>query len=142
MKLKVVLPALLLLGAAAPAMAASESAMHPIAPVLANPEYAPRFNFVKFYFGPQPYPEVAEQLGQLRTIRRTHSGQAELACQRAFAAALIRLAEAAKKEGADALVNVHTAFGQRDEASQDQYVCATGGVMTGMSVYGDAVKLK
>lgn len=142
MKLKVVLPALLVLGAAGPAMAVSDSSMHPIAPVLANAEYAPKFNFVKFYFGPQPYPEVAQKFGPIRTIRRAHSGEAEAACQRAFAAALINLAETARKQGADAVVNVHTAFAQRDEASPDQYVCATGRMMTGMTVYGDAVKLK
>jgi uncharacterized protein YbjQ (UPF0145 family) len=142
MKLTIVLPALLVLGAAAPAMAVSDSSMHPIAPVLANAEYAPKFNFVKFYFGPQPYPEVAQKFGPIRTIRRAHSGDAEAACQRAFAAALINLAETAKKQGADAVVNIHTAFAQRDEASADQYVCATGRMMTGMTVYGDAVKLK
>jgi uncharacterized protein YbjQ (UPF0145 family) len=142
MKLKVVLPALLVLATAAPAMAVSDASMHPIAPVLASAEYAPKFNFVKFYFGSQPYPEVAQKFGPIRTIRRTHSGEAETACQRAFAAGLINLAETARKLGADAVVNVHTAFAQRDEASPDQYVCATGSMMTGMTVYGDAVKLK
>ncbi len=146
MRLKVTIAALLLAAVPlSPAVAlVSPSAMHLIAPVLANKDYAAKLDGVRFYFGAQEHPAVAKSFGKVHTLRRTNGlgKEPEEACQRAFASALILLAEDARKQGADAVINVHSGFAARDEASTTEYVCGTGAVFTGMSLSGEIVKLQ
>jgi hypothetical protein len=144
MKLKLLVPALLILAMPMSAWAASPSSLHEIAPVLDNPEYTPKYFGMKFFFGSQEHPPVAKTFPRLRTIRRAASvgADSEKACQRAFAAGLISLADNAKKQGADAVINIRTAFADKDEASDTQYICGTGALQTGMTLYGDPVKLQ
>jgi hypothetical protein len=123
----------------------SNSSMHAIAAVFANAEYAPKLKTVQFFFADQPHPAVATNFGQAKVLRRANSFGAaapEAACQRAFASALIGLTEAAQKKGGDAVINIHSAFGPKDSASTTDYVCGTGAIVTGMTLYGDVVKLQ
>jgi uncharacterized protein YbjQ (UPF0145 family) len=109
--------------------------------VLANAEFAEKFGKIKFYFGHQHHPG-GKSLGDIKTSGKTNgfNKDGETACQRAMADALIRFATVAQKRGGDAVVDIHTWFGAREEDSDTDYVCGSGAFIARVEIKGTIVR--
>ncbi|MEC5396271.1 hypothetical protein [Uliginosibacterium sp. H1] len=115
----------------------------PLQDVLTGPD-ASKFNGVKLYFGNQKTPVVAQKFGEDRTSVRTNSVNktAKHACGIALASALIRFQDAARRKGADAVVNIRSNYDNIEFSSPTEFECAEGALMAGVALKGDFVKLK
>lgn len=141
-----VLMAVWALGAAiAPAAQASDNVLHlPIKDVLENPEYKGRIGSeVALYFGKQAGPAGAN-MGEYVTNKKTNAfgKSSEKACQWAMLSAVLELVERARRESADAVVNITSYYKRIEFASDSEYECHAGGVIAGVALKGQVVKTK
>lgn len=115
----------------------------PIKDVIEGPEAA-KFSNVKFYFGKQPAPAVEKSLGEFTTSQKTNAFNKtdEEACRWVMASALKRLAESAAQKGADAVINVRSNYNNIQFSSETEYECHAGGIMAGVALKAEFVKLK
>ncbi|WP_288381050.1 excinuclease ATPase subunit [uncultured Massilia sp.] len=99
---------------------------------------------VKFYFGKGKTPAVAKKLGTDQTSQKTNSfGKSpEKSCNWAFLSAMLRLQARAQELGADAVVNIVSNYKNVENASETEFECHDGALMTGVALKGDFVKLK
>jgi len=99
---------------------------------------------VKFYFGKQATPAIAKKLGTDQTSQKTNSfGKSpEKSCNWAFLSAMLRLQARAQELGADAVVNIVSNYKNVENASDTEFECHDGALMTGVALKGDFVKLK
>lgn len=99
---------------------------------------------VKFYFGKQSTPAVLQKLGTDQTSQKTNSvGKSpEKACNWAFLSAMLRLQARAQELGANAVVNIVSNYKNIENASETEFECHDGAVMTGVALKGDFVKFK
>jgi uncharacterized protein YbjQ (UPF0145 family) len=99
---------------------------------------------VKFYFGHQKTPAVASRLGSDQTSQKTNSvGKTpERACNWAFLSAMLRLQQRARELGADAVVNIVSNYKNVETASETEFECHDGAIMSGVALKGDFVKFK
>ena len=128
----------------APAQARDERMLFDVDPVLASAEGKDRFDdTVQFYFGERPYPQAQQSFGVHTSERRTFAPvyTDEEACKKAFIEALAGLRDAAKKAGANAVVNIKSIYKNREFRSETQYECRTGYLVTGVALEGRLVKL-
>lgn len=105
---------------------------------------ASKFAGVKLYFGKQKSPAVARSLGEDRTSVRTNSFNKtpREACSIALASALIRFQDAARRKGADAVINIRSNYDNVEFSSETNYECEEGALMAGVALKGEFVKLK
>jgi uncharacterized protein YbjQ (UPF0145 family) len=98
---------------------------------------------VKFYFGMQHHPAVLESLGTDKTSQKTNAfGKSdEKACNWAFLSAMLRLQKRAKDLGANAVINIVSNYNNVEKSSQTEYECHAGGIMAGVALKGDFVKI-
>lgn len=103
---------------------------------------------VQFYWGdhsyPQPLPESTIIPRPVRgATRKTFAlTKTDLeACDWAFLSSLVALRDEAKKEGANAIVNLKSLYENREFRSETQYECRAGYVATGVTLEGKLVKL-
>jgi len=144
-KRPVFLLALWVLGAAlAPAAQARDNVLHlPIKDVLENPEYKGRLGSdVALYFGSQG--AAGQSVGEYVTNKKTNAfGKSDdKSCQWAMLSALLELVERARKESANAVVNITSYYKRVEFASDTEYECHAGGVIAGVALKGKVVKLK
>jgi hypothetical protein len=141
MKLKILMAAVVLAAAPLSRAQAGEVEMHPIAAVLNNAEFAEKIGHIKFYFGHQHHP-AGKTLGEIKTSGKTNgfNKDGETACQRAMADALIRFAATAQKRGGDAVVDIQTWFGAREEDSETEYVCGSGAFISRVEIKGTIIR--
>jgi uncharacterized protein YbjQ (UPF0145 family) len=99
---------------------------------------------VKFYFGKQKTPAIAQKLSTDQTSQKTNSfGKSpEKACNWAFLSAMLRLQARAKELNADAVVNIVSNYKNVENSSETEFECHDGAMMTGVALKGDFVKLK
>jgi uncharacterized protein YbjQ (UPF0145 family) len=136
--------ALLMLGAATTAQARDTKLMMPLAAAMsANDAQSRLGDSVKFYFGNQPTPKLAEHLGIDHTSQKTNSvgKSAETSCNWAFLSALLQFQKHAREIGADAVVNIVSNYKNVEMSSDTQFECHDGALMTGVALKGDFVKL-
>jgi uncharacterized protein YbjQ (UPF0145 family) len=136
--------ALLMLGMATTAQARDTRLMMPLAAAMsANDAQARLGDSVKFYFGNQPTPKVAEHLGVDKTSHKTNSvGKSpETSCNWAFLSAMLQLQKHAREIGADAVINIVSNYKNVEMSSDTQFECHDGALMTGVALKGDFVKL-
>ena len=128
----------------APVAQARDSVLHlPIKDVLENPEYKTRLGSgVALYFGSQD--AAGQSLGEYVTNKKTNAfGKSdEKSCQWAMLSALLELVERARKEGANAVVNISSYYKRIDFVSDTEYECHAGGVIAGVTLKGKVIKLK
>lgn len=98
---------------------------------------------VKFYWGTQPYPKTSGDLGTYTSNKKTNFvGKSDQeACQWAWLSAMLSLQDRAKKEGGNAVVNIHSVYRNQDFTSETEYECGAGSIMGGVALRGTVVKL-
>jgi uncharacterized protein YbjQ (UPF0145 family) len=101
-------------------------------------------NEVKFYFGDQSHPAVANTISEVVANRKTNAfGKADLeACQWVFLSSLLALRDAALERGADAVVNVESYYDRTAVSDSERYECHAGDIAAGVVLKGELVKLK
>lgn len=94
---------------------------------------------IKFYFDGQPV-TVKQLLGPTKTSRKTN-GSGKLnkidACRWALLSGLIGMAEEARLQGGNAVVNIKSNWGNVETSSADTYKCGIGSIMVGVALKGD-----
>jgi len=128
-----------------PAHARDTRHLMPIAAAMdANDSRARLGDSVKFYFGKQATPAIAERLGSDKTSQKTNSfgKSADTSCNWAFLSAMLRMQQRARELGADAIVNIVSNYKNIEMSSDTEFECHDGAVMTGVALKGDFVKLK
>ncbi len=105
-----------------------------------HPDYATNApTDVKFYFDGQAV-TVKQLLGPVRTSRKSNgSGKRTKpdACRWAFISGLIALAEEARLQGGNAVVNIKSNYDNVESSSPDTYKCGVGSMMVGVALKGD-----
>jgi uncharacterized protein YbjQ (UPF0145 family) len=98
---------------------------------------------VKLFFGKQRHPRIAKDLGEWSTSKKTNAFAKtdQQACEWAFLSAVIALQERARKEGANAVVNISSNYKNFERSSESEYVCGAGGLIAGVAFKGRAVLL-
>jgi uncharacterized protein YbjQ (UPF0145 family) len=112
----------------------------PLGPVVAQPAAG---SSVAIYFGSQPHPAVANQLGQAShsvRIARAEGGN-DVSCNKVLADALDELRADAQKKGANAVINVKTRFHTTESDSATDYTCGVSQSAAAIAVSGDLVVL-
>ena len=128
-----------------PAQARDTKLMMPLAAAMAaNDAQARLGDTVKFYFGNQKTPAIAQRLGVDKTSQKTNSfgKTAETACNWAFLSGMLRLQQRAKELGADAVVNIVSNYKNEEMSSETEFECHDGAMMSGVALKGEFVKLK
>lgn len=114
-----------------------------IADFFSKPEYTSRLEGVAFYFGSQPHPVPQTTFGELRTNKKTNAfNKTDIeACEWVMLSALIQFRDTARSIGANAVVNIRSNFKNNLFVSETEYTCGAGGLMAGVALIGDFVKL-
>ncbi|RKH14862.1 excinuclease ATPase subunit [Corallococcus sp. CA053C] len=131
---------LLALTAASPALARDTVVKVKLADVLALPEAKEKLDgTVKFYLDGQKTPAVKKTLGNEVTNKKTNAvGKSdEFACKWAALSALITLQEGAKKNGANAVVNLVSYYKKVESKSATEIECHAGTMVAGVALKGD-----
>ncbi len=97
---------------------------------------------VKFYFGDtKPEGNISKTIGEYTFDRQINASLKSqiTACHSALIVALKDLREAAKKEGATAVVNIKSNAKGKALSSKEIYACDSGVLKSGVSISGDLV---
>ncbi len=100
---------------------------------------------VKFYFGDAaPTGTVTKTIGEYTFNRQVNvSLKSQInGCHAALVSALKDLREAAKKDGANAVINIKTNAKGKASSSKEIYVCEAGMLKSGVSISGDLVVIE
>lgn len=98
---------------------------------------------VKFYLGHSPAgANIVSR--NLTTSKKTNAfGKSdETACSWVLQSALIHLQESAKRQGANAVVNLVSNYQHKEYKSRDKYECHAGAIMAGVALKGDFAKVR
>ena len=118
--------------------------MLPIEPALSTPAAKEKLGTtVGFYFGTQPHPPVAREIGEWVTNLKTNAFNKtdEEACRWVFLSAMLSLRDRAVSEGGDAVVQIRSFYRKNEVVSDTEYECHAGAVIAGVALKGMVVKL-
>lgn len=98
---------------------------------------------VKFYFAGQKTPKVKTKLREATTNKKTNAFNKsdKEACEWAFLSAMVQLQEKAKELDADAVINIQSYYKKDAFKSSTEYECHAGGLLAGVALKGEFVKL-
>jgi uncharacterized protein YbjQ (UPF0145 family) len=126
--------------------ASARNTLHrlPAADVLNESGFASQIAGVKFYFGNSPHPAVIQEFGEYRTNKKTNAfNKTDVeACKWVFKSAILALHQRAVSLGANAVVNIRSNYKNNVEVSDTDYTCGAGGLMAGVALIGDFVKVE
>jgi hypothetical protein len=99
---------------------------------------------IPLYFGARQPPAVERKLGEFTASRKTNATNKtdKEACEIAFVSAVVSLQQRARREGGDAVVNVHSIYKNEFRDSDSEYLCGAGTFVAGVALRGTVVKLK
>ncbi len=100
---------------------------------------------VKFYLaGKQPAGQVTVINPNITTSKKTNAFNKsdEAACSWALQSALIRLQQAAKAAGANAVVNIASNYKNIEYKNAERYECHAGALMAGVALKGQLASVK
>ena len=99
---------------------------------------------IRVYFGKQKTPAVDRKMGEFTANRKTNATNKtdQEACEISFVSAVISLQQRARREGGDAVVNVHSVYKNEMRESDTEYLCGAGTFAAGVALRGTVVKLK
>jgi uncharacterized protein YbjQ (UPF0145 family) len=142
MKITTIIAALALGGASSLAVAADETVKMQIKDGLEAGKHTKNTisDDIKLYFGKQKTPAVDKKLWEGSTTQKSMRRSEQERCDTAFVSAILRLQDRARKEGGNAVINITSAGGSNDSATE--YTCVTGRVTGSVSLRGTVVKLK
>jgi uncharacterized protein YbjQ (UPF0145 family) len=134
--------ALVLVSAALPARGRDDHLMLPISEALASPDAAKLDPGIRLFFG-KARPAVARSIGTWTTNKKANAfGRADkVACERAFASAMISLQQRARAEGGNAVIGITSYYKKIVTESDTKYMCGAGAIMAGVAFRGEVVKL-
>jgi hypothetical protein len=101
---------------------------------------------VQLYFGPQAYPITAQKLGMRESVGKEPipvENDADIAsCYASFNEALVKLQKHAKKQRANAIVNITSVNFKRGQefSSATEFECHAGSFSTVVTLKGELVK--
>jgi hypothetical protein len=130
--------------ASSPARATNEIVMVDIDGAMSTPDAKEKLDgTVKFYFGSAPHAAVLHKYGQFVSNKKANGFLRDdaLGCGRAFLSALISFQAKAHKVGGDAVINIHSYYQKQEENIGKEVPCHSGGLMDGVALRGDIVKL-
>lgn len=130
--------------AAWPAFARDTKHIMPIAPAMQVSDAQEKLDgSVRFFFGSKKSPKVLAKLGSDVANRKTNAfGKSdEAACNWAFLSALVALEKRAQALGANAVINVVSYYKKNEMSSPTDFECHAGGIMAGVALKGDFVKI-
>lgn len=145
MKKLLIFSALLATIFASPAHSRDTVHMLPIEEALNLPDAEAKLDgSVKFYFAGQEHPPIERSLVKTFTNKKTNAfGKSdEEACKWVFLSAMIALQDRAKREGADAVVNIVSYYDKREMASATEFECHAGAFVAGVALQGNFVTLQ
>jgi hypothetical protein len=98
---------------------------------------------VKLFWGDQKYPKPTQTYGEFTANKKTNAFNKsdKEACEWNFASAVISLQERARKEGGNAVVQIHSVYRNDDMVSDTEYECGVGSFVSGVALRGTVVKL-
>ena len=98
---------------------------------------------IKLYWGSQKHPEPTQRFTTAGTNKKTNffNKTDKEGCEWAFLSALITMQERAKREGANAIVNLRSNYKGKPFESETEYECGAGNVTGGVALIGEFVKL-
>ncbi|MGH8442424.1 MAG: hypothetical protein ACRETF_05920 [Nevskiaceae bacterium] len=138
--------AALLTGVLAPAAALAKDEQHlfDIATVMASAEGRDRFDdTIKFYWSgqaaPAPIETLSIQTGERKTFLPMRTERE--ACDQSFIEALASLRDAARKAGANAIVEIKSLHKNREFRSPTEYECRLGYFAASVTLEGTLAKL-
>jgi len=129
---------------ASPCAARDDQRLYPIAQALQSADGQARLDpGVRLFFGRQRHPVVTKVFGRWPTNKKTNAFAKadERACEWVFLSAVISLQQRARKEGANAVVNIVSNYRNIETSSESEYVCGAGGLMAGVALKGRVVNL-
>jgi uncharacterized protein YbjQ (UPF0145 family) len=98
---------------------------------------------VKLYFGKQPRVKVGKTIGEWTSNKKTNAFNKsdQEACDIAFISAAVSLQDRAKREGGNAVINIHSVYKNDKFESTSEYQCGAGTTMAGVALRGTVVTL-
>ncbi|TCS35542.1 hypothetical protein EDC30_11010 [Paucimonas lemoignei] len=100
---------------------------------------------VKFYFGPQAYPESAQKLGMRQSVGKEpiENNDDVASCFASFNEALVKLQKHARKFGANAIVNITSANAKNGQqvSSATDFECHAGSFSTAVTLRGELARI-
>ena len=136
---KLIAVSLLALVAAAPAIARNTAVNVTLDSVLDMPEAKAKLDgSVKFYLAGSPTPHVAKKLGEDTSNAKTNAFNktAEEACRWNALSALIKFQDHAKRDGADAVVDIVSYYDRETYSSPTDIQCRDGAFLAGIALKG------
>ncbi|HVJ42878.1 MAG TPA: hypothetical protein VM639_15345 [Dongiaceae bacterium] len=130
--------------AAAPAFARDTPYHLKIDDVKSDPRYAENVpGDITLVFGDQKPANIEKSLGEFVTNRKTNSvGRPdEDVCRWAMISAMKELAERARTEGGNAVINIVSYYRKNVFSSPTEYECHAGAIIAGVALKGTVVKL-
>jgi uncharacterized protein YbjQ (UPF0145 family) len=135
---------LLALTLSSPALARDTVLRLPLADVLELPEAKTKLDgSVKFYLAGQKTPKVIETRSSGVANKKTNGvGKTnESGCKWAALSALISLQESAKKDGANAVIDIVSYYKKNEFKSSTEYECHAGAFVVGVALKGTYAKV-
>ena len=138
------LVSLVALAVALPAAARDDRLKFPVKAALAKGQnYKEKLDpQIKLYFGKQPV-KVAKTIGEWTSNKKTNAFNKsdQEACDIAFISAAVSLQDRAKREGGNAVINIHSVYKNDKFESASEYMCGAGPTMAGVALRGTVVTL-
>ncbi|MGA9526290.1 MAG: excinuclease ATPase subunit [Myxococcaceae bacterium] len=129
---------------ATPALARDTVYKIPLADVLAMPEAKQKLDgSVKFFLAGAKTPKVLETRGTEIVNKKTNAANKtdEFACKWAALSALIDLQQAAKRNGANAVVEISSYYKRTEWKHATDFECHAGTFVAGVALKGDFVRI-
>jgi hypothetical protein len=105
----------------------------------AHPDYAAKVpTDIKFFYGNQPAKAV-KVLGPVSVTRKSAKKYSDRpgSCRWAMFSALIGLAEEARLQGGNAVINIKSNFANVETSSETDFRCGVGNMMVGVALKGE-----
>ena len=98
---------------------------------------------ISLYFGDQKHAEVTHSSGDFTSNKKTNAFNKsdEDACQWVLLSALLSLQDRARKEGANAIINIVSYYKKNIYKSDSQFECHAGAIMAGVALRGEVVRV-
>jgi hypothetical protein len=98
---------------------------------------------IKLFWGDQGHPNPVQTYGDFTANKKTNAFNKsdKEACEWNFASAVISLQERARKEGGNAVINIHSVYREGNLVSATEYECGVGAFVSGVALRGTVVKL-
>ncbi len=138
------LAASLMLAGISIAEARDDRLRFPIKDAMATPAAQEKLDgSVRFYFSGQKQPGAKKTMGTFTSNKKTNfANKSDVdGCNHAFLSAMIALQERARREGGNAVVDIHSVYKNGEYKSATEFECGAGAIMGGVALRGTVATL-